>query len=64
MNAQTLILTLTATESTTTDKVYNAERVLFTLKRLRRKPGFNTYIVRSAIRKQRKLVEELRKGCQ
>lgn len=61
MNAQTLILTLTATEATTTDKVYNAERVLFTLKRLRRKPGFNSYIVRSAIRKQRKFVEKLRK---
>lgn len=61
MNAQTLLLTLTATESVTTDRVYNAERVLFTLKRLRRKPGFNSYIVRSAIRKQKKFVEKLRK---
>lgn len=61
MNAQTLLLSLTAIEATTEDEVYNAERVLFTLKRLKRKPGFNSYIVRSAIRKQKKFVESLRK---
>lgn len=60
MNATALIVSLTSIEATTTDKVYNAERVLFILKRLRRKPGFNSYIVRSAIRKQKKFVEKLR----
>jgi len=52
MNAITLLTTLTFTEATTEDKVYNAQRVLFALKRLKRKSGMNRYIVRSAIRKQ------------
>ena len=52
MNAITLLTTLTFTEATTEDKVYNAQRVLFALKRLKRKPRMNNYIVRSAIRKQ------------
>jgi len=56
MNAITLLTTLTFTEATTKDKVYNAQRVLFALKRMKRKAGMNNYVVRSAIRKQKKVV--------
>ena len=56
MNALTLITTLTFTEATTEDKVYNAQRALFALKRMKRKAGMNNYVVRSAIRKQKKVV--------
>jgi len=56
MNALTLITTLTVTEATTEDKEYNARKILFALKRLKRKSGMNNYIVRSAIRKQKKVV--------
>jgi hypothetical protein len=63
MNAQTLIMTLTMTESNSEDRVYNAQRVLFALKRLKRKSGMNNYIVRSAIRKQKKLLNSL-KECE
>jgi hypothetical protein len=61
MNAITLLTTLTFTEATTEDKVYNAQRVLFALKRLRRKPRMNNYVVRSAIRKQSNLLTKIQK---
>jgi len=61
MNAITLLTTLTFTEATTEDKVYNAQRVLFALKRLKRKSGMNRYIVRSAIRKQTNVLTKIEK---
>lgn len=61
MNATTLIWTLTSTEATTGDKEYNARRILFALKRMKRKAGMNNYIVRSAIRKQKKMVVKYNK---
>lgn len=61
MNAQTLILSLTTIEATSTDKVENAENVLNALYRMKRVPGMNTFMVRSAIRKQKKFVESLKK---
>jgi hypothetical protein len=64
MNAQTLILTITQIEATTDDVVVNAERVLSALERLKGVPGFGYFLVRSAIRTQKEIVESLKNQTQ
>lgn len=61
MNAITLIQTLQFTEGKTDDPVLNAKLVLKALKRMKKTAGMNNYIVRSAIRKQKRFIKDITK---